>query len=151
VVIFQITSARVRNVGRSLLQMTSNKTSSLSSCIDEPRKWLVLSFIRWKFLSRFYPSPHELKSNGQRGKKEVTLYSSSSPFAREYDKEISLLPSLIREEWHEWKCRTCARDWPAHFLGRGELRGVRCKDVHARGRRNISERNGWSGRERRMG
>lgn len=41
------------------------------------------------------PCLRTLKSNGQRGKKRgVTPFSSSSPLAREYDKEISRLARL---------------------------------------------------------
>lgn len=81
-----------------------NETSRLSSCIDELRKWLVLSFVQllaeeMEISFSILPSLHTEIQWSKRKKGSNTL-SSSSPLAREYDKEISR-PSRLSLAWSE--------------------------------------------------
>jgi len=82
------------------------------------------------------------------------------PCARQYDKEISsssflfLLPNPVFRADPRRMARVEVLNMCPGLAGAFSLagtRGVRCEgDVHARGCRNISQRNGWSGRERGM-
>lgn len=109
---------------------------------------------RWKFPCQFYRPP--VRPEIQRSKGN----GSNTPLLEKHRRGVLATmikrfpfppipnPVPIREKCYEWKCRTCARDWPARFsqLSVAAESGARRMYIHARGRRNSSGRNGWSGR-----